>query len=664
MSKMTVDELGALVDLETNQALTSGDISNQRAQALQYYYGQPFGNEVEGRSTVVSRDVADTIEWVMPSLIKIFCASNELVSFEPHGPEDEQLAKQATEYMNYVFGRMNNGFKVIYGFMKDALLLKNGFVKVYREEYQHRKLESYENLPDDEFVQVVMGYQQLQQQGYTVNIKEHEVENGQHSIKFETINTKGSSCVVNIPPEEVVISRHSDGDLQTTRFVAHRSKKTISDLTEMGFDTEDLQDTSEGEFSPERVQRFLDEGSPQLQDESTDPTMREVWVTEAYPLVDFDGDGIAERRMVTCVQRTVLKYKKGGYANEEIDRVPIVTMTPIPMPHKLYGQSIADMVMDLQLIKSTVFRQVLDNMYLTNNTRMMALDGMVNIDDLLTVRPGGIVRVKAFDAVKPLQAPPLGAPAFQLLEYIDTIRENRTGVTRYNQGLDADSLNKTASGINTIYTAAQQRIELIARVFAETGIKDLFWALFELESKHSTKAQVVKLTGGWTKVDPREWADKFDLSVSVGLGTGTHSMQMQGAQMILQVQQQLSAAGMGGLVVTPQNAYAACMSLARAIDPKRAQMYFTDPQGQMPQPQPDQKVQATLEKAKMQDETKRKMAAVDMIKQQAQFRHDKEMQHGDHSHDTNMTALDMIQQGMQQADAQPQPGQGMPGQGM
>jgi hypothetical protein len=397
----------------------------------------------------------------------------------------------------------------------------------------------------------------------------------------------------------------------------------------------------------ERTQRFQHEEDGVWGDPMEMP-MHEYWVTEAYPLVDFDGDGIAERRMVLIIGGKVAKYKKGGYANEEVDRVPLVTTTPILMPHKLYGLSIADQVMDLQLIKSTVFRQVLDNMYLTNNSRMMALDGMVNIDDLLTVRPGGIVRVKAFDAVKPLQAPPLGAPAFQLLEYIDTVRENRTGVTRYNQGLDADSLNKTATGINTIYTAAQQRIELIARIFAETGVKDLFWAILELVQKHSSKAQMMRLNGAWSQVDPREWKNKFDMTVSVGLGTGSHSMQLQGMQLLLQTTQQLGLTPYGQLLVSPQNAYAQVMSLARAIDPKRANTYFTDPKGQMPQQAPDPKIEAQLEKARMQDDTKRKMKAVDMIQQQAQFRHEKEMAHMDQSHDTNLAGLDMITQGMQE----------------
>ncbi len=662
MAKMDIDELGSYIESEVSNSVGyySGKLSGQRQQAMQYYYGEPFGNEVEGRSTVVSKDVADTIEWIMPSLMKIFMATDEVCRFEPQGPEDQEAAEQATQYINYVFSRLNNAFVTLYSFFKDALLLKNGYIKVYRENYEDRKTETYEGLTDDEFMVVMQKYQGLEQEGTTVNIKEHEVENGLHTIKFETVDTRGKTCVDPIPPEEVLISRQSTWDLQKTRFVAHRCKKTISQLNEMGFDTENLSAyEDQADYTMERLERFnFDEDSGYNPEPTNDPSMREVWIVEAYPLIDFDGDGIAERRMVTAVGGTVLKYKKGGYANVEIDRVPIVSCTPILMPHKHYGQSIADQVMDLQLIKSTVFRQVLDNMYLTNNSRMMALDGMVNIDDLLTVRPGGIVRVKTFDAVKPLQAPPLGAPAFQLLEYIDTIRENRTGVTRYNQGLDADSLNKTATGINTIYTAAQQRIELIARIFAETGVKELFWAIFEIESKHASKPQVMRLTNKWVQVDPREWSDKFDLTVSVGLGTGSHSMQLQGMNLLLQVTQQLAATPYAPLIISPQNVYQQVMGVARAIDPKRANQFFTDPGNQQLQPPPpDPKIMANMQKAQMQDDTKKKLAAVDVIKQQMQFTHEKDMAHMDQTHDTNMTALDMIQQGMQQSEQPPMPGQ-------
>lgn len=653
--RMDDEELASIIDTEVRQSIGyyTGELANDRRMAMAYYNGDPFGNEVEGRSSVVSRDVADTIEWIMPTLMKIFTATDEVVRFEPQGPEDEAGAKQATDYINYLFNRQNNGFVALYSFFKDALLLRNGFLKVYWEEYSDTNTETYEYLSDDEFMVVMQAVQALEDEGNEVKLLEHEVENGFHTLKYKVTMKHGKLCIDPCPPDEILVNRRASWDLQKARFVAHRCRKTISELNEDGFNTDDLPEGDDSDLTLEAQERFKDEDIS-MRDE-VDPAMREVWVTEAYPMVDFDGDGIAERRMVTVVGGRILKYKKGGSANVEIDRVPLVTTTPILMPHKLIGKSIADQIMDLQLIKSTVMRQVLDNMYLTNNGRMMVLDGMANIDDLLTVRPGGIVRVKAFDAVKPLQAPPLGAPAFQLLGYIDNVREGRTGV-RYFSGMDPDAISKDISGkaLDAFAQAAQPKIELIARIFAETGVKDLFWSIFELTQKHSTKKQQMRLNNTWTQVDPREWSNKFDMSVSVGLGTGSHSMQLQGMQLIGQMQQQIAMSPMWGMVVTPQNVYNAAICAAKAIDPKRANTFFTDPQGQMPQPPgPDPKIEANMEKARMQDDTKKKMKAVDLISQQAQFRHEKEMAHMDQTHDTNMTGLDLLTQGMQQQEAQP-----------
>lgn len=236
-------------------------------------------------------------------------------------------------------------------------------------------------------------------------------------------------------------------------------------------------------------------------------------------------------------------------------------------------------------------------MYLANNGRYMALDGMVNIDDLLTSRPGGIVRVKTFDAVKPMQPPLLGAPAFNLLEYIDTIKENRTGITRYNQGIDSESLNKTATGINQIMSAAQQRTELIARVFAETGVKDLFYAILECVQKHQDKAQFVRLNGQWTPMDPREWQTKFDMTVAVGLGTGSKESVIGALGQTIQLQM---AALQGGLpIVTPENLYHSGMELLKAQSIKGGELFFTHP-SQIPPPPPQanpdvMKVQAKAE---------------------------------------------------------------------
>lgn len=613
---MNDEELCSIIDREVANSVGyyDGKLAEQRRQAMDYYLGEPLGNEQEGRSQFVSRDVADTIEGILPSLLKIFTASDEIVKFEPQGPEDEKSSQQATDYVNYVFNRQNNGFVVLYTFFKDALLQKNGFCKVYWNDYETRKVEKYSNLTPDEMTMLIMELEKT----HRVEVLEQEPsEDGSIELKIALIAKSGKVCLDPIPPEQIRVNKNATWDLQKCRFVCHERPMTASELLEMGIsvDENELEPYSEHDFTLERQSRYQYE----QEDTNSDPASEaneEYLVRECYLLVDYDGDGIAERRMVLESGGKVLVKTDGEACNYEIDRVPIVTTTPIMMPHKLIGLSIADLVSDVQFLKSELIRQIIDNMRLTNAPRMQVLDGMVNIDDLLTVRPGGVVRMKTFDAAKPLQVPFFGAPAFTMLEYADGVRENRTGVTRYNQGLDANSLNKTATGINNIMNAAQQRIELIARIFAETGVKDMMWSIFELICKHERKDKVVRLRNEWTQIDPRSWANKFDMTVSVGLGTGSKDQLLQGANLIAQFQQTIAQNGGMGTIVTPDNIYNLAKEVAEAVMPKKGHMFFTDPQTVEPPPEkPDPKLELQREKMLVQDNTKRDIAAVDLLKE-------------------------------------------------
>ena len=644
---LSEDEIKARLDEEIRGAVgyASSELSEQRKNAQEAYYGQPYGNEVEGRSQYVSRDVAETIEWIMPSLMRVFTGGDNIVKFEPQGPEDEKNAQQATDYINYIFQRENQGFLTLYTWFKDALLFKNGFVKVYWEEYTEYKNENYEGLTDDEFAMIL---QQAQPE-----VLEHTETQGPegtlHAVKLRTSQKGGKCCIVPVPPEEVLVSKNPVFPLNENRFRAHRRRVTISELKQMGFEGVDDIADNDSEFNDEKIARHSIDETDAIGNDEKDAATREVWLAECFLDLDVDGDGIAEERTIIMAGNKILQ-------NEEGTTATLISITPIPLPHKLYGMSEADLVLDLQLLKSTVFRQILDNMYLANNGRYMALDGMVNIDDLLTSRPGGIVRVKTFDAVKPMQPPLLGAPAFNLLEYIDTIKENRTGVTRYNQGVDADSLNKTASGINQIMSASQQRTELIARVFAETGVKDLFYAILENVQKHQDKAKVIRLRNEWVQMDPREWKNKFDLTVMVGLGTGSKEMQL--AALNEEAQFQLAALEGGLPVVTPENVYNLRMKALEAKNIKGGDLFYTHPNKIPPKPpqqdpailkaQIDGQVKAGLQEMKNEAATEKQVMKqqFDGLKEQFKASHALQMQR-------EQQAVD-VQKQREQTDAQAQ----------
>ena len=590
--KFTEEEIVTRIRGEITDSLGyMGDtISKQREQAMQYYYGLPFGNEVAGRSQYVDSTVQDTIEWIKPSLMRVFASGDEMVKFTPHGPEDVAMAKQATDYVNYVFTKDNDGWEILYSWFTDALLSKNGIVKVWWDEYDEEQREEYRGLDETELTALIT------QEG--VEVVEHteyiEYEQPVHDIVIKRSQYNGRVKVENVPPSEFLISREAK-TIQDARFVCHRVEKTLSELREM-YPEKDLQpeDLGAGDedlmsYSAERLERYAFDKSARYWegwggDEFGDESLRRYWLHESFLRVDQDGDGIAELRKVCTVGSTVLQ-------NEEIDAVPFVSLTPVKIPHKFFGLSLADLVMDLQLYKSTLMRNLMDNMYNQNFGRYAVLEGAANLDDLLTQRPGGVVRVKSPNAVMPLSTPPLEPYSFQMLEYLDGVRESRAGVSRMSQGLNENALTShtTATAVNAVMGAAQSRVELIARNFAETGVKELMMRIYELVQKNQDKQRVVMLRNEWVPVRPDAWKDKYDCTVSVALGQGNKDQQMAHLSQMLSF---ASQAMQGGLpIVTVQNMYNLGASLVKAMGFQNVDDFLTDPSKIPPQskePSPEQ----------------------------------------------------------------------------
>lgn len=639
---MTETELLSIVDTEEKQSLGhgDGDLSKEREEALRYYNGEKYGNEEEGRSQVVTTEVANTVEWILPSLLKIFTSSDKAVEFQPEQPSDEEGAKQATDACNYVFYRQNPGFLCLYSFFKDALIQKNGYLKVWYEKSDKKRKESYRGLTQAQLQQLVAsdGVEILgvtsypdpaapvpaampQAVGSAMGAPVPQAE--LYDVQIEVTKAKGKVCISPVPPEEMRISaKHNTISLQDSPFTAQICRKTISELKAMGFDTEALEIEGyednlieeSGEYLARR--EFEEETTYGARgDSSSDPTMRSVWVTEAYIRVDYDGDGVAELRKVIKTGRTILE-------NEEVDVVPFAAITPMINTHRHYGKSVAEMVMDLQLIKTTLTRQSLDNVYLTNSPRMAVLanpDGtaQANLDDLLTVRPGGIVREYAPNATRPITVPFMAQHGLQMMEYMDAVLENRTGVTRYNQGIDANSLNKTATGISQIMSASQQRIELIARIFAETGVKTLFNLILHCLATYSDKAMLIRLRDEFVEVDPRAWANGFDMTINVGLGTGNKDQQLVHLNQIAQAQFAMLQAGLP--IVTPENIYKAQAKIVENAGFKNVEDFWKDPSAPPdpnepppPPPPPDPMM------LKMQAEQQAEQARMQMDAQKAQ----------------------------------------------
>jgi hypothetical protein len=392
-----------------------------------------------------------------------------------------------------------------------------------------------------------------------------------------------------VPPEEFGIEAAARS-IRDCNYCYHKIvDRTENDLIEQGYDEEQVKalPTYVPWATSEEVSRdTVDEGDQTNPNVNT--STRRVEITEHYVRMDYKGDGKA------CLYRVTTGGSKGDVLKRdgeldviEFDAVPFAAMTPIIVTHRFYGKSLADFVMDIQRIKTSLLRALLDNAYLANNRRVEVSEAHASentLDDLLVSRPGGIVRVKGPGGIRELEHSDVGNNVYPLVEYMDATREWRTGVSKQGQGLDANALqNETATAVNQAFTASQARVRLIARIFAETGIKDLFWLLHGIVKKHGQQAQVVRLRNNWITVDPRNWKTRDDLTVNVGLGTGSKETQLAMWNMLVGAQQQAVAVGL----VSKRNLWNSASELVKLIGRKDPESFFTDPAAQMPQMDPN-----------------------------------------------------------------------------
>jgi len=631
---MDEGKLKSILEAEIDNAIgyLDSETTESRAKALEYYLRNPYGNEVEGRSQIVTGEVAEAIDGALPQLLRVFTQSDDIVRFEPRGPNDEEGAKQATEYCNWVFYTQNSGFAILHDWLKDALMQKTGIVKAYWDTKTTQKKETYENLTDDEVVMLLADgtLDVIEQEVEEIDVEQLDEMGQPLKLRYNSITVgkktkQGGVKIENVPPEEFLMSKKATS-IDDAPFVAHRKLMTRSDLISMGFDAEtvaSLPAYDELSFTSERLARFSN-GEQPYQDESLDDSMQEIELYECYLKTDYDGDGIAEFRQIYYAGSEILD-------NTETDHVPFHSLCPIPIPHKFFGESMADRTMDLQLIKSTVVRQMLDNLYLSNNSRVGAVEGQVNLDDLLTSTPGGIVRMKNPNAVVPMLVPSVISQAFPMLQYLDDVQGKRTGISDMQQGLNPDILqNVTAAAIAASSQASGGKLELIARIFAETGIKSLFMGILHLVCKYQDKPAIIRLRGKYIPIDPREWSNQYDMQINVGLGTGNKQEQMTMLQMVLAKQEAIiQQYGASNPLVTVSQyrqtlgrfieaaGFSDSAEFFKEITPEIEQQ-ISQPQ----QPKPDPNMQALLQQAQAQVEITKQKAMADIEAKQAKAQAD------------------------------------------
>jgi hypothetical protein len=614
------DEVKAVIQRELDEALgqDGGSLSQDRLQALKYYEGElplPVGTD---RSNVVMRSVLEAVEWVLPALMRIFTASNQICIVEPPRPGMEQAAKQATEYVNHIFERENPGFMILHDWFKDALLERLGWVKYWADTQREVETQSYTGLVQPQ-LDALLGEAEVE------IVKERRYKQPRDSFgldlpfppppqqpqapmapgmppappmpppEIELINVTLRTTrefprirIENVAPEEILFSRRAKrGDIP---FLAHRRRWTYSDLVEQGYDEDTLDLVplhDDMEMNIERVERFRADDLPPYQEDAKTPA-RHIWVEECYVQLSKDERTTELYQVMTAGNGLIILTRDGEPCIECVDEVPFVSITPIPQSHRLVGLSLADLTADLQEIKSSIVRQMVDNAYLSNWPRIEVADDSVNentFDDLLTLRPGGIVRSRRLGGIQPMMIPYTADKSFPLVQYIDETQEIRTGVARQNNAISPDALsNTTAAGLAMAQGAQAQRIELFARIFAH-GVEQLMRGILGLVRRHQQQERIIRVTGGFLRIDPREWREAMPVTVSVGLGTGNRDQILTHLMTVVQLQNAVvqQQGGPKGPLVYTQNVYDALKALQENAGFK--QSFFADP-SQPPPPQP------------------------------------------------------------------------------
>lgn len=574
-------------DEEANALDYSGELAKKRAVLLDYYNMKHYGDEVEGQSQVVTSDVADTIEWMLPSLLRMFTAGKHIAVFDSYQPAFDKEAEEKTLLTNHVFSQQNNGVLILHSMFKDALLQYCGVVKVVAEEYKTSKIVRYEGLSEIELNTLT------NIEGVKIEEAEYEERYGKRvydvDARFYEEGTK--VCYYTIPPEEFVINRDAR-DFERPRFIGHRSPKTRSELIEMGIDkklVESLSTDNTASMTEGAIARWFDVTGDYALNPSNHEANDVIYVGEYYVMADMNGDGIAEQWRVLYADNKVLEQ-------EEVDDHPFACCVPVPITHRAIGTCPAEQAATIQRRKSVLVRQMLDNIYQSNYPRM-AYSNRVDLDDLFTLRSGGGIEVDTDMAdvaghVQPIVVPPMIDSVLKAIEYTDMEREVRTGITRYSQGLDAEALNKTATGFKGIMDASQQRLDMIARLFADGGVKQLFVKTAKALQRYQDTAMQIKVLGQPMEINPAEWTGDFACRIDVGLGAGDKQEKIANLNTVIAMQMQFMQSGM--ILADQAKIYNALDKLTKEVGLKSAEEYFNNPEV------PETTLQAQLEQAQLQ----------------------------------------------------------------
>lgn len=513
--KPSADDIQSIVSqlAQDARAFIEEDINPKRVDAIDYYNGRPFGNEEDGRSKVVSTDVRDGIQAMLPGLLRTFCGSERALEARPRSAEDEAKAEEQTAFANLVYFNDNNGFRITHDRLLNGLREGFGCAKVWWDDTPHVSAIKHTGLSAEDLVGLADD-PQVSLSDVTEN-ENGTAEEPLYDATVTRVEPDGRIRVEAVPPEEIIVNATARNEDDALIF-GHCTEKMVSDVIKMGYTQEQIEDAigeSSMDSTVEQARNPADDGVGD--DGVVQFALRPILYSELWVYLDLEGAGRADLYKV-CTVGDNFKVLHIEPANER----PFACFVPLPEPHTIFGQSWADLLMDTQKVKSAIRRGMLDSLALTLNPRTVILDGAVEIDDVLNTEVGGLIRERVANAVRTQEHRFVGADAMVMVQYEDENAEQRTGRSKAAQGLNADSLQSaTKMAVSATVSAAHQRAELLAYIFAESQRK-LFKLILKIARRHQQRARIIRLRGGYVPVDPGNWDTELDFEVTVGLGSG------------------------------------------------------------------------------------------------------------------------------------------------
>lgn len=599
-----------------------GTTRTTREKLFDRYMGEPYGDEVKGRSRYRATDVADTVEAVFAEAMEVFTSDDHLVEFAPVGQEDEAAARQETDIIHNLFRDKNNSFTTLSTWFKEGLIEQNAYVRCGWVEKERVLIEEYEDLSFDQFMAVynkIVGndfdYEVEHLAGFAnakelisgeadTPIPELDPQTGEPKpidVRVRCVKTEKVYEIEPLPQDEFFISsRWSKMSLDGCPVCGHRGRKSSGELLAMGFSRDSVEKLSENSETSGEINRHSTENNDDDLSDSDD----RLEICEAYVRADVDGKG-KERllKMWTNGDGTsVLAWENGDMAVEEVESVPFAAWTPFIVPHRHVGRSVAELASTIQQLKTVLWRQTLDNFYKNNYPRPEVNEDLATentYQDLAAPDHGKPIRTLGAGAITWQKPPVIMGEALTLMDRADQELEKHAGASRYAQGLDPNALSKSqigSEGVGRIMDAAMARMQVIIRTFAETGLREVFLKMHADMRRGPARKLAMQIRGQWVEADPLSWRDRTDMTVRIGTGKADREKRIAALQWMLAEQKEMLSSGAPN--VTIANIHETQKRLARAMGLQSIETYIADPrtiEATPPEPeQPDPSIAAQM----------------------------------------------------------------------